>query len=165
MTRAYYCSRRSMTNYLQLVWVCDGWGTPVTDKLDFKATYMLETVINEQSLAMVCNFVTNYNLPDYIILIMCLIWIWLHYETMCMNGKCRQAKKPNSFKYLGEKQRITSVCACICITHVRKVCVWKSAIVSQNNRRPSRIWCYKCKLNRFSIIFHSCSRPFHIFLL
>lgn len=33
----------------------------MTDKLNFKATYMLEDMINEQSLAMICNFVAEYN--------------------------------------------------------------------------------------------------------
>lgn len=69
-----------MTNNLQLVRVCDGRGTPVTDKLNFKATYMLEDMINEQSLATICNFVAEYNplqsfrlISTEHILIVCLI--------------------------------------------------------------------------------------------
>lgn len=51
MTCAHFWTRRRMTKN------CDGQGTPVSDKTNSTVTYMLQYMINDESLAMIGNFV------------------------------------------------------------------------------------------------------------
>lgn len=106
--------------------ICSLWGTPVTDKLNFKATYMLEDMINEQSLAMICNFVAEYNPLQSFRLIstvhfnrvlnMNMIAFWNLCACMNSYSKCRQARRPNSFELLEEKERIKRITMCqVCV--------------------------------------------------